>query len=82
MVKYYIITFKNHLLLAYLCLCAIQKIKFSVSSTSKKIEDNGYIVARFGMPLCDNGTRAGLRPVPFGLPGSIPGRGVFIELSK
>lgn len=30
------------------------------------------------VPPCDNGTRAGLRPVPFGLPGSIPGGGVFI----
>jgi len=29
------------------------------------------------MPPCDNGTRAGLRPVPFGLPGSIPGGGVL-----
>jgi len=32
------------------------------------------------MPPCDNGTRAGLRPVPFGLPGSIPGGGVFWQI--
>jgi len=32
------------------------------------------------MPPCDNGTRAGLRPVPFGLPGSIPGGGAFNKL--
>ncbi len=34
------------------------------------------------MPPCDNGTRAGLRPVPFGLPGSIPGGGVFCNQTR
>jgi len=32
------------------------------------------------MPPCDNGTRAGLRPVPFRFPGSIPGGGVLKKL--
>jgi len=33
------------------------------------------------MPSWDNGTPTGLRPAPFGFPGSIPGDGVMMVYS-